>query len=90
MVRDLRELAKRLSALPKSSDKNKHLIDGALSGAYAAQTELKSVVSFVAAFIFGDVYVMKPPKIEHLRFVPFVTPLVLVKEFYIAFLYQQI
>ncbi|XP_078149304.1 uncharacterized protein LOC144544632 isoform X2 [Carex rostrata] len=67
VVRDLRELAKRLSALPKSSDKNKHLIDGALSGAYAAQTELKSVVLDVAVPIFGGIFVMKAPKKEHLR-----------------------
>lgn len=73
MVRDLRELAKRLSALPKSSDKNKHLIDGALSGAYAAQTELQTVVSVVAVHVHG-VFVMRAPKQNHLRFVPFLTP----------------
>ncbi|KAF3325832.1 DNA-directed RNA polymerase III subunit RPC5 isoform X3 [Carex littledalei] len=66
VVRDLRELAKRLSALPKSSDKNKHLIDGALSGAYAAQTELQNVVSVVAVHVHG-VFVMKAPKQNHLR-----------------------
>ncbi|KAJ3698403.1 hypothetical protein LUZ61_002108 [Rhynchospora tenuis] len=66
VVRDLRELAKRLSALPKTSDKNKHLIDGALCGASASQTELQEVVGKVAVHIYG-VYVMKGPEKKHLR-----------------------
>ncbi|KAJ4763354.1 DNA-directed RNA polymerase III subunit RPC5 [Rhynchospora pubera] len=70
VVRDLRELAKRLSALPKTSDKNKHLIEGALCGASAAQTELQNIVKKVAVHIYG-VYVMKAPKKEHLRNVLF-------------------
>jgi hypothetical protein len=66
VVRDLRELAKRLSALPKSSEKNKNLIEGALYGASAAPTELQSVVNQIAIHVHG-VYVLRPPQRVHLR-----------------------
>lgn len=72
-MRDLRELAKRLSALPKSSEKNKHLIEGALYGVSAPLTELQSVVKQIAVHIHG-VFVLMPPRKDNLRFVPFLMP----------------
>ncbi|XP_020103180.1 DNA-directed RNA polymerase III subunit RPC5 isoform X3 [Ananas comosus] len=64
IVRDLREFAKRRSALPK--DKSRNLINAATSGASAPSAELHSVVTEVAVQMHG-VYIMKSSEKKSLR-----------------------
>ncbi|XP_073004545.1 uncharacterized protein [Typha latifolia] len=66
IIRDLREFAKRLSALPKDSGKSKALVSAVTIGASAPPSELHSVISQVAVYVHG-VYVLKPVENDSLR-----------------------
>ncbi|KAJ3693349.1 hypothetical protein LUZ60_008829 [Juncus effusus] len=66
-VRDLRDMAKRLSALPKESSKNKQLIEASLSGVNANVTELHEVIKLVAVHVRDGIFVRKPPNKDNLR-----------------------